>query len=88
MSGLFGQSEKVNNVLFVVILTLAVLLLVFIKKIDSDLLFLSLALLFFSSIIYGYVSNRPKKAFLLAFLVWSIFLLCKIIVLFTEVSLI
>jgi hypothetical protein len=76
MSGLFGQSEKVNNVLFVGILILFIGVLI---NIRFDSLFFFLFLLFFSSVIFGYVSKSPNKSFLLGFLVWVVFPLSKIV---------
>ena len=77
MSGLFGQSEKVNNVLFVGILVLVILILhFFIMGSFENFRFwltLFLSLLLFSSIIFGYVSKNPKKSFLLCFLIWASF---------------
>jgi hypothetical protein len=90
MSGLFGKSEKVNNILFVGILILFALSLFLLSGIfalgdllnvrfESDVIllfnslsvFLTIFLWLFSSIIFGYVSKSPKKAFLLGFLIWA-----------------
>ena len=73
MSGLFGQSEKVNNVLFVGIMALSILVL-FISTLAGNFRFwitLFFLFLLFSSIIFGYVSKNSKKAFLLGFLIWA-----------------
>ena len=91
MSGLFGQSEKVNNILFVGILILFVMSSFLLSgmfklgellnvRFETDVILLSSSLsayllffsLFFSSIIFGYISKNPKKTFLLGFLIWTI----------------
>ena len=91
MSGLFGQSEKVNNILFVLILILFVMSSFLLSgmfklgellnvRFETDVILLSSSLsanllffvLFFSSIIFGYVSKNPKKTFLLGFLIWTL----------------
>jgi len=98
MSGLFGQSEKVNNILFAGILILFALSLFLLSGIfalgdllnvrfESDVIrlsyslstFLTIFLWLFGSIIFGYVSKSPKKAFLLGFLIWTDFLLFSVI---------
>jgi len=74
MSGLFEQSEKSNNILFAGIMALSILILCLSYvgenfKAWMTILFL---LLLFSSVIYGFVSKNPEKAFLLGFLIWAL----------------
>jgi len=72
MTGLFGQSEKANTVLFSLFLMLLILSLLFIDGVIrpyAEPFFLGL--LFFGSIVYGFVSKNPKKSFLLGVLIWA-----------------
>jgi hypothetical protein len=73
MSGLFNQSEKVNNILFVGILALSILIFCISNVVESFRVWITLLFLFllFSGIIFGFVSKNPKKAFFLGFLIWA-----------------
>jgi len=73
MSGLFEQSEKVNNILFIGIIALSILALFISTVVENFRIWITLFFLFllFSGIIFGFVSKNPKKAFLLGFLIWA-----------------
>ena len=73
MSGLFEQSEKINNIVFFGIMALSVLVLYISSLLENFRFWLTLffLILLLSGIIFGFVSQNPKKSFLLGFLIWA-----------------
>ena len=72
MTQLFNQNGKIDIIAFVMVWALFFLTII---SINNNSLFryvepFFLFFLFFGSIIYGAVLRRPKKAFLLGFLIW------------------
>jgi hypothetical protein len=72
MTGLFGQSEKANSILFIAFLSLYLFSLF---GMVSDVWFyrtetLFLIMLLTGSIFYGFISKSPIKSFILGFLIW------------------
>ena len=72
MTGLFGQSEKANSILFIAFLSLYLFSLF---GMVSDVWFYRTETLFFimlltGSIFYGFISKSPIKSFILGFLIW------------------
>ena len=72
MTGLFGQSEKANSILFIAFLSLYLFSLF---GMVSDVWFyrtetLFLIMLLTGSIFYGFISKSPIKSFILGLLIW------------------
>jgi len=72
MTGLFGQSEKANSILFIAFLSLYLFSLF---GMVSDVWFyrtetLFLIMLLTGSIFYGFISKSPFKSFILGLLIW------------------